>query len=216
MKHRSMSLILVSLFIGISLTYAADEIENLFDNPGFEDGKAEEAKQIPGWEVYEQGGVGSFTLDDEGAIEGDQCLFVDIESVPGGGAWNFRVDHSRRFPVKKGKTYTMSFWLKGDGPREVTLSPSRAEQNDAGEWGALASQLVNITEEWEEYHLTFVSGEDRLIMWQILAGSMKGSFWVDYARCYEGEYVEGEIKPAEHAVLPSDKLATQWGRLKLR
>ena len=89
----------MSLFIGISLTYAADEIENLFDNPGFEDGKAEEAKQVPGWNLYEQGGV--------------------------------------------------------------------------------------------------------------------GSFWVDYARCYEGEYVEGEIKPAGHAVLPSDKLTTQWGHLKL-
>ena len=213
MKHRNMIMILIVLFIGASIAYA-EEIENLFDNPGFEEGRGEDLQEIPGWKLYKQeNATGLLSIDTEEAIEGDQCVRIEVTGVPAGGRWNLRFDHTRRFRVEKGETYTMSLWLKGDiGP--ITLSPSRAEQNEAGQWGNLAEKVVNITPEWEEYYLTFVASEDRLIMWQLLISNVKQVYWVDHARCYEGKYEPDEIKPTKMAVLPSEKLATQWGHLK--
>ncbi|MFC1714594.1 carbohydrate binding domain-containing protein [Candidatus Poribacteria bacterium] len=215
MKLKSAVLVSIFLLTGICMVYAADdEIVNLFDNPGFEEGKGRDLQAIPGWKMYLQnGGTGLLSIDTEEAIEGDQCVMIEVTGVPAGGTWNVRFDHDRRFPVEDRVTYTMSFWMKGDmGP--VTISPSRAEQNEAGEWGNLASKVINPTPEWEEYYLTFQSSEDRLVMWQLLISNPKQIYWVDYARCYEGEYVEGEIKPVLRAVSPSGKLATQWGDLK--
>ena len=214
MKCRSIVLILVFLIAGTSVAYAAEEIENLFDNPGFEDGKGRDLQAIPGWKLYkQQNATGLLSIDTDEAIEGDQCVMIEVTGVPAGGTWNLRFDHDRRFRVEKDETYTMSFWLKGD-PGPITISPSRAEQNEAGQWGNLASKEIMITPDWEEYFLTFKSSEDRLIMWQLLISNPKQVYYVDYARCYVGEYVEGEIKPLQRAVFPAGKLAARWGELK--
>jgi len=216
MKRIHTTLILTFLIIGTSIV-CADEIENLFDNPGFEEGKGRDLQAIPGWNIYTQeGATGLLSIDDEEQIEGKQCVMIEVTSVPAGGEWNLRFEHSRRFSVEAKETYTMSFWLKGD-PGPITFSPSRAEQNAAGEWGNLASQEFMITREWKEYYLTFTSTEDRLIMWQLLISNPKQIYYVDHARCYVGEYEEDEFdtKPVK-AVFPSGKLATEWGKLKLR
>lgn len=215
MKLRNVTWILVFLIIGTSMAYAADEIENLFDNPGFEEGpKGKGVQEILGWKLYKQSNAtGLLTIDTEEAIEGDRCVYIEVTGVPAGGRWNLRFDHTRRFRVKKGETYTMSFWLKGD-PGPITLSPSRAEKNEAGQWGNLASKVVNITDEWKEYYLTFKSTEDRLIMWQLLISNEGQEYWVDYARSYVGEYVPSEIQQVPKAVFHAEKLATQWGHLK--
>ena len=216
MKHRYLFLALLFLFISASMALA-QEIENLFDNPGFEEGKGKELQSIPGWKIYSQlDATGLLTIDTDEAIEGDQCVFIEVTGVPAGGRWNLRFDHERRFRVKKNETYTMSFWLKGD-PGPITLSPSRGEQNEAGQWGNLASKEVMITDQWEEYYLTFTSTEDRLIMWQLLISNPKQTYYVDYARCYVGEYEESEIEDLEglfRAVSSERKLAIQWGHLR--
>ncbi|MHC4240892.1 MAG: carbohydrate binding domain-containing protein [Planctomycetota bacterium] len=192
MKRRDVVLILMFLLIGTSMV-DAQEIVNMFDNPGFEEGTGTDVQDIPGWQLYKQeDATGLLTIDTEEAIEGNQCVFIEVTGVPAGGTWNLRFDHTRRFSVEQGVTYTMSFWLKGDaGP--ITLSASRAEQNAAGAWGNLAQAIVNPTAEWEEYHLTFESPEDRLIMWQLLISNPEQTYYVDHARCYEGEYVPGRI-----------------------
>jgi hypothetical protein len=201
MKPRDMVLILMFLFIGTS-TVDAQKIVNLFDNPGFEEGTGTEVQDIPGWQLYKQeNATGLLSIDTQEAIEGEQCVFIEVTGVPAGGSWNLRFDHMRRFSVVLGTTYTMSFWLKGD-PGPVTLSASRAEQNEAGEWGALAQQVVNPTEEWQEYYLTFEASEDRLIMWQILISNEGQTYYVDHARCYEGEYVPGRTGPLTQAYSP--------------
>ena len=201
MKRRDLVLILMFLCIGTS-TVDAQKIVNLFDNPGFEEGTGTEVQEIPGWRLYKQSdATGLLSMDTKEAIEGKQCVFIEVTGVPAGGTWNLRFDHTRRFSVVLGTTYTMSFWLKGDiGP--VTLSASRAEQNEAGQWGALAQQVVNPTEEWQEYYLTFEASEDRLIMWQILISNEGQTYYVDLARCYEGEYVPGRIGPLTQAYNP--------------
>jgi len=201
MKCRDVVLILMFLLIGTSMV-DAQEIVNLFDNPGFEEGTGTDVQEIPGWRVYTQENAsGLLTIDTEEAIEGKQSVFIEVTGVPAGGAWNLRFDHIRRFSVEKGVIYTMSFWLKGDaGP--ITLSASRAEQNDAGQWGNLAQEIVNPTAEWEEYHLTFESPEDRLVMWQLLISNPEQTYYVDHARCYEGEYVPGRIGQLTQAYNP--------------
>ena len=201
MKRRDVVLILMFLLIGTSMV-DAQEIVNLFDNPGFEDGTGMDVQEIPGWQLYKQSdATGLLTIDTEEAIEGEQCVFIEVTGVPAGGTWNLRFDHTRRFSVEKGVIYTMSFWLKGDaGP--VTLSASRAEQNPAGQWGALAQKVVNPTAEWEEYYLTFESSEDRLVMWQLLISNPEQTYYVDHARCYEGEYVPDVIGPLTQAYNP--------------
>ncbi len=201
MKRRDVVLILMFLLIGTSMV-DAQEIVNLFDNPGFEEGEGNQVQEIPGWRVYTQENAsGLLTIDTEEAIEGKQCVFIEVTGVPAGGTWNLRFDHTRRFSVEQGVTYTMSFWLKGDaGP--ITLSASRAEQNPAGEWGALAQEVVNPTAEWQEYHLTFESPEDRLVMWQLLISNPEQTYYVDHARCYEGEYVPDRIGQLTQAYNP--------------
>jgi hypothetical protein len=51
-------------------------------------------------------------------------------------------------------------------------------------------------------------------MWQLLISNEKQVYYVDYARCYIGDYVEGEIESVQKAVSSSGKLATQWGNLR--
>ncbi|MHC4682565.1 MAG: discoidin domain-containing protein [Planctomycetota bacterium] len=149
MKCRGVVLILMFLLIGTSMV-DAQEIVNLFDNPGFEEGTGTDVQEIPGWRL---------------------------------------------------ETYTMSFWLKGD-PGPITLSPSRAEVNAAGQWGNLAQEVINPTPEWQEYHLTFVSPEDRVVMWQLLISNPGQTYYVDHARCYVGEYVPDQIGPKVQADSP--------------
>ena len=202
MRRRDVVLILMFLLIGTSMV-DAQEIVNLFDNPGFEEGEGTDVQEIPGWQLYKQeNATGLLTIDTEEAIEGKQCVFIEVTGVPAGGTWNLRFDHTRRFSVEQGMTYTMSFWLKGDaGP--ITLSASRAEQNPAGAWGALAQEVVNPTAEWEEYHLTFESPEDRLVMWQLLISNPEQTYYADHARCYEGEYVPDAIGQQTQAYSPA-------------
>lgn len=176
MKRVYTILILTFLIIGTSMAYA-QEIENLFDNPGFEEGSGKDLQAIPGWKLYKQSdATGLLSIDDEEQIEGDQCVMIEVTAVPAGGTWNLRFDHDRRFTVEAGETYTMSFWLKGD-PGPITLSPSRGEQNAAGEWGNLSSKQVNPTVDWVEYYLTFDSPEDRLVMWQLLISNPKHVYY---------------------------------------
>jgi len=215
MKSANTILILIFLVMGTSMAYA-QEIENLFDNPGFEDGSGVDLQEIPGWNIYTQeGATGLLSINTTDAIEGNQCVMIEVTGVPAGGEWNLRFDHARRFSVVEGETYTMSFWLKGD-PGPITFSPGRAEKNEAGEWGNLASKEVTITPEWAEYHLTFESPENRLIMWQLLISNPGQIYYVDYARCYVGEYVESDLGTTEAAVSSAGKLATKWGSLKSR
>jgi hypothetical protein len=207
MKRRDVVLILTFLFVGTS-TVDAQKIVNLFDNPGFEDGTGTDLQDIPGWRLYKQeNATGLLSIDTKEAIEGEQCVFIEVTGVPAGGTWNLRFDHTRRFSVVQGTTYTMSFWLKGD-PGPVALSASRAEQNAAGEWGALAQQVVNPTEEWQEYYLTFEASEDRLIMWQILISNVGQTYYVDHARCYEGSYVPDRIGGLMQAYDPTPEDGT--------
>ncbi len=212
---RNVFLILVFLAMVTSMAYAQD-IENLFDNPGFEEGSGVDLQEIPGWVLYKQSdATGFLSINTTEAIEGNQCVMVEVTGVPAGGSWNLRFDHARRFSTEEGVTYTMSFWLKGD-PGPITFSPSRGEQNEAGEWGNLTSEEVTITPEWAEYHLTFESPENRLIMWQLLISNPGHIYYLDYAQCYVGEYVESDLGSTEAAVSSTGKLAARWGSLKLK
>ena len=216
MKRVHTILILTFLIIGTSIV-CADEIENLFDNPGFEEGNGRDLLSIPGWAIYSQmDATGLLSIDDEEQIEGKQCVMIEVTGIPAGGTWDLRFEHARRFSIEDKETYTMSFWLKGD-PGPITFSPSRGEQNAAGEWGNLASKQVNPTVDWQEYYLTFTSPEDRLVMWQLLISNPKHVYYLDHARCYVGDYVEDEFDTLPvKAVSSAGKLTTQWGRLKLK
>jgi len=104
MKRRDMVLILMFLFIGTS-TVDAQKIVNLFDNPGFEEGTGTDLQDIPGWELYKQeNATGLLSIDTEEAIEGEQCVFIEVTDVPAGGSWNLRFNHTRRFSVVQGTT----------------------------------------------------------------------------------------------------------------
>ncbi len=202
MRSKEVILILMFALVATSLVQA-QEIVNLFDNPGFEEGTGTDVQSIPGWNLYvQENATGLLSIDTKEALEGKQCVFIKVTGVPAGGTWNLRFEHTRRFSVKQGETYTMAFWLKG-GPGPITLSPSRAEQNAAGAWGNLAQAIVRPTSKWQEYHLTFTSPEDRLVMWQLLISNPGQTYYVDHARCYVGQYVPDQIGPKLQADSPS-------------
>ena len=99
MKRKDVVLILMFLLVGTSMV-DAQEIVNLFDNPGFEEGTGTEVQEIPGWRLYgQENASGLLTIDTEEAIEGKQCAFIEVTGVPAGGTWNLRFDHTVRFSV---------------------------------------------------------------------------------------------------------------------
>jgi hypothetical protein len=106
MKSKDVAPILVFLLIATSLVQA-QEIVNLFDNPGFEEGTGTDVQTIPGWGLYAQSNAtGLLTVDTEQALEGKKCVFIKVTAVPAGGAWNLRFDHTRRFRVTQGETFS--------------------------------------------------------------------------------------------------------------
>ena len=123
-----------ALMLGLVTTGAsqAQEVTNLFENPGFETGA------LAPWGGYSGGSatITSTVVTDcvganvpEGPVEGNYCLYVKV-SGPGTNFWDGGV-----LPVllpgqgifQKGKKYTLSLFLKSkSGTATVNLKPESA------------------------------------------------------------------------------------------
>jgi len=171
-------------FVGLGLSHA-QEVENLLDNGGFEDGV-----QAP-WGTY--GSVTTEVVTDlvgavvaEGPVEGDYCLHLVVPSA-GANFWDTGLDHTGHV-FEQGKHYTLSAFLKCD---EGTLQIHFKPELGADPWTGYGAQEFTMTEEWQEFSITTpVFTEDvspATITFHIQYDA--GDFWVDGVRFYEGDYV---------------------------
>ena len=193
-----MAVFLLIGFFGLSSSHA-QEVENLLNNGGFEDGTNTEWNGPwtgPTAEVVTQC-VGAAVPEDP--IEGIYCWYV---TVPDATANWWDAAFNRNVGVfEKGKYYTLSVWLKSkSGTAQINLK----HEHGADQYEGYGEQVFTITEEWAEYSVTTpVFAEDvtpASLTFHI--GFAKAEFWIDGARWYEGDYVEPSFKPNLNARSP--------------
>ena len=207
MKNRAVWLV-AALMLGFLTAGAsqAQEVTNLFQNPGFETGALEP------WGGYDGGGatVISTVVTNcvganvpEGPIEGDYCLHVMV-SGPGTNFFDGAITPSLLPDARvfqKGKKYTLSLFLKSkNGTATINLKPELARDPYTG----YGEKQVRATEKWAEYHTTTpvftadVNPAD--VMFHVEFKAQE--FWIDDVKWHEGDYVGRHLKA--YAPVPPD------------
>ena len=178
----------------------AQEIENLLANAGFEDGTE------TGW-----GGYGDHTRTivtelvganiPEDVVEGSSCMHVVVPTA-GANFWDAGIQTFYSGVFESGKQYTFSVWFKSkEGELELNLKPELAQDP----WTGYGAEIVTITEEWAEYHVTtpVLTAAISPAQISIHIQAQPGEFWMDYAQLYVGEYVPTVFKPRTAAADPN-------------
>jgi len=187
--------------------FAADEPENYFLNPSFEDG-------IVNWRMDQDAGtVASYIVDDKDAIDGDQSALVTIDTAAG---WGSQFGQSV-VAGESGRTYTFAVLVKSeDGPATVNLQIERP----ADPWDrALRSDMVTFQEdEWTELYATFTVNIDFPQGWFAYISCIQNDaeYRADMYRLYEGDYIPYEdlTQPQRLVSASASSLITTWGELK--
>jgi hypothetical protein len=171
-------------FIGLCPGYA-QEVENLLENGGFEDGVVTPWSEYGGstLEVVQQL-VGAAVPEEP--IEGDFCLHITVPNA-GENHWDIGLQHGGH-TFETGKYYTLSAFVKcNEGTLEICFKPERAEDP----WEGYPEQSFTMTEEWQEFYVTSPVFADDVnpasITFHIAYDA--GDFWIDGIRWYEGDYV---------------------------
>ncbi|MFC1717080.1 carbohydrate binding domain-containing protein [Candidatus Poribacteria bacterium] len=183
---------------------AADDFENIIRNGDFEEGIAE-------WELRQsEGAAGTLKEEKEEVVKGDRSVFVEIDNVAKTSAWHmalFQDGHT----IEKGETYTFAIWLKGEEPRPVTFYV----EEQAAPWTGHGRTDFQLTEEWQEYWITFTAPITFPVWLRVTLGLSDVNLYADNARFFLGEYVEDEDDSGPKiAVDPAGKFAITWAEIK--
>jgi hypothetical protein len=166
--------------IGVGRSLPAPAFLNLLVNGGFEDGV------LDPWGLYDNTGGGAIAeVVTDDPVEGQYCLHVVVPQV-NDNFWDIGLQH-KGHAFEVGKKYTLSAWLKcASGTLDIHFKPER----DADPWEGHGNQVLTMTDEWDEYHITTpVMTEDidpASITFHI--GFAAGEFWMDDVKFYEGDY----------------------------
>ncbi|MCX7013897.1 MAG: carbohydrate binding domain-containing protein [Candidatus Sumerlaeota bacterium] len=163
----------------IPAAWAAGEAStNSFGNPSFELGR-------DGWQLDKAGKTEcQLVVDDKDAADGQYSALLTM-----GPAEEWGAQFGQSFPAgDMGKTYTFAVFAKSvKGPVEVTLQVERSAEpcDRAGE-----SEPMHLTEEWQEFHLTFTVEQKFHQGWfsYVSCTQPNAQFRVDMYRLYEGQY----------------------------
>jgi hypothetical protein len=204
-------------FFGLNSSYA-QEVENLLNNGGFEDGV------MSPWGMYDNIGGGARAevvtelagaARSEDPIEGDYCLHVVVPEV-GANFWDIGINQGG-LVFETGKKYTLSVWLKcATGTLDISFKPELAQDP----WTGYGEQSFTMTEEWKEYSITtpVISSDVSPAEVVLHVGFAAGEFWVDGVRWYEGDYVEPSFSnlkahkpsPEDGATNPATWASLSW------
>ena len=152
MKISVRSALLCMSFFAIITMFAepgyADEIENLIKGGDFE-----EDGDLQHWGIGLREGIASMTRDDEESVVGDFSLFFEIEEVSPVNPINPDLYNNTDggITLEKGETYIWSAFLKAEAMRDVRFYV----QLERDPWTVYANKQVTVSEEWEEYWVTF-------------------------------------------------------------
>jgi len=93
-------------------------VTNLVSNPGFETTTVNTpAEPADGWSVLN--GVGQFTSTSTNTNSGAKALQVNVPA--GGQSFNTQIANKIQIPVSAGKTYIISYSIKGTGAQSIQL-----------------------------------------------------------------------------------------------
>ena len=198
------SLVWIGLFGEATLAYAEKPPENILKNGDFD-------LKLDGWHHWTHADAAAlFQTEGKKAepIAGKNAAYIKI-SKPG-ALWHIQF-YQQPFTLEKGTTYTYSLWAKSEEPRSVTMRIL----HQGAPWNEYAKKIINLTEEWKEFFITFkMTADDVSTRAGIIMGAEKVDVWLDHIRLYVGEYVS-DIEGAEpQAVEALDKLTTTWAALK--
>ncbi len=195
--------VLVVCLLSLNLA-AGEEIENVIMGGDFENGDLDKNK----WTLQVEGAAAcTLTVDEEEAAEGESSLFAEVASIDNAANWVPWIWQTQM--IKKGKTYTLSVFLKAEEDRDIALSIR--DLNAPKQEHTLKTVLVGT--EWEEHWATLTSPKDVAVKVGVRGGPAV-NFWMDGFRFYEGEYEPTEIGGPRIAVDPRSKLSTTWATLK--
>ncbi len=201
MTSKIFVLFMVTTFSIVLFSGAAIAVTNLVKNGDF-------VKDTEGWSFGAD--YGSFLVDPSvKGIQGNSAL-AKVEKV-GANAWEPEI-HSPGFDLVNGKKYTYAFWAKAEPGKTRTLS-CRFEQLDT--WVGIGEDIT-IDDQWKDYHFTGVwthpSSPPQVVIHIAMnvAPNPLVDVWFSHFRVYEGDYVEEKLTP----VMPVEKLASSWGKIK--
>jgi len=129
-------------------TTSSNVTANILANGDFETGAIEP------WSTY--GCMTAEVVDDlagaaisEAVIEGESCLHVMVPKASV-NFWNAGLEHTGHV-LKAGKKYTLSVFLKSSaGAQNINCKLEQATDP----WTSFGSQIITITEKWNEYNIT--------------------------------------------------------------
>jgi len=169
----------------------SQEIVNILNNGGFEDGVIEP------WGVYGENVTAEVVeelLDaaiKEDPIEGQYCLHITVtEANP--NWWEIGLNQSGLM-FENGKKYTLSAFLKC---KEGTLDINYKPELVGDPWTGFSEETFTMTEEWTEFSVTTPVMTENVSPAEIVfhVGFAAGELWMDSIRFYEGDYVPPELR----------------------
>ncbi len=196
------------IIFGISsLAYSQQFPENILKNGDFDLNLSE-------WRFWTHESASAVFLTEGRKAEpvvGENAAYISI-TKEGNAVGNIQF-YQQPFTLEKDTTYTYSVWAKAENPRKTTMRI----MHQGAPWTVYSSLVMNVTEIWSEFILTFTmpvdDGNSRA---GIIMGTDKTDVWLDHIRLYEGEHVQDVEGVEPHAVQPDAKLATTWSALKRR
>jgi hypothetical protein len=178
----------------------AQEVENLLDNGGWEDGVL-----TPWWIYGDASGEAVQTLDGaavpEEPVEGDYCLHITVPTA-GANYYDAGLGTSAVGTFEAGKKYTLSAFCKcSSGTLQINFKPELGEDPYTG----YGEQQFTMTDEWQEYYVTTPVFVDDVTPANITfhIAFAAGDFWIDNIRFYEGDYVPF-VSPRAQSPTPAD------------
>lgn len=201
MTSKIFVLIMVTAFSIVLFSGSATAVTNLVKNGSFD-------KDTEGWSFGAD--YGSFKVDPTvKGIVGNAAL-AKVDKV-GANAWEPEI-HSPGFDLVNGKKYTYAFWAKAE-PGKTRVLGCRFEQLDT--WVGIGEDIT-INDQWKDYYFTGVWTHPSSPPQVVIHIAMNVppnplvDVWFSNFRVYEGDYVAEKLAP----VMPVEKLASSWGRIK--
>ena len=207
MKSRIFCAVLCLLVLAVLQIQAQDEIENLVNNGDFENGV------VAPWNMTfkpDANGDGIMVIDNKESLTGDSSMRVEINAAGN----HKRAVHIMQepMPVKGGKEYTYSVFMKAEEKRPVVMNTMKA---GGGAISAPANKAFDLTEEWEEYWFTLEATANGNIRVEFELGLSDVDLWIDHVMLYEGEYVDEKLIEPQAVTKTDDMLATCWSKIKI-
>lgn len=206
MKQLSTVVFSLVLLFGLSTLAYSDELpENILKNGDFD-------LRLEQWHHWTHESANAVYLTEGKKAEpvvGENAAYISI-TKEGNAVWHIQF-YQQPFNLRKNTIYTYSVWAKAEKPRNTTMRI----MHQGVPWNVYASLVMNVTEIWSEFVITFTMPVDDVNSRAgIIMGTDKTDVWLDHIRLYEGEHVQDVEGVEPQAVQPDAKLATTWSSLK--